>query len=310
LDLEALRVFVQVAELGSLTKAAVLLDTVQPAVSRTIAGLERDCAGRLFHRTGRGLLLTEFGHQILPRVKALLLESSQLEDEMKSGGSTAIGEVRLGILPSLSDPAIYDLYRKTRDLFPNVRLHVREGSTGQIDEWLTGGRIDIAVRFRYSESVSPNEYVLGTVGTYLVSAPGDARTKEATVAFSVLDGLKLVLPGFPNPLRVTLDQLAKQHEVSLSVVMEADSLTIQKKMAAIGEAYAVLGTHSVTAEVAAGTLQVSRLVNPSVDRKIELATTTQRPLSLGCREIAGLVRRIYEDLIASAHFQKSLSPAT
>jgi hypothetical protein len=66
----------------------------------------------------------------------------------------------------------------------------------------------------------------------------------------------------------------------------------------------------VTAEVAAGTLQVSRLVNPSVDRKIELATTTQRPLSLGCREIAGLVRRIYEDLIASAHFQKSLSPAT
>lgn len=307
MDLEALRVFVQVAELGSLTKAAVLLDTVQPAVSRTIAGLERDCAGRLFHRTGRGLLLTEFGNQILPRVKALLLESSQLEDEMKSGGGSAIGEVRLGILPSLADPAIYSLYRKTRDLFPNVRLHVLEGSTGQIDEWLTTGRIDIAIRYRYSEAVSSNEHVLGSVGTYLVSAPGDARTQNATTEFHALNGLSLVLPGFPNPLRVALDQLAKQNHVSLSVVMEADSLTIQKKMAAIGEGYAVLATHSVTSEVAAGILQVSRLVNPSLDRKIELATTTQKPLSLACREVAGLVRRIYEDIIATATFQKSLS---
>ncbi len=309
MDLEALRVFVQVAELGSLTKAAVLLDTVQPAVSRTIAGLERDCAGRLFHRTGRGLLLTEFGSQILPRVKALLLESSQLEDEMKSGGGLAIGEVRLGILPSLSDPGIYSLYRKTRNLFPHVRLHVLEGSTGQIDEWLTNGRIDIAIRFRYSEAVSPNEVVLGSVGTYLVSAPGDARTQNATTEFSALDGLRLCLPGFPNPLRVTLDQLAKQHQISLVVAMEADSLPIQKKMAAIGEAYAVLGTHAVRTEVAAGDLQVSRLVNPSVDRKIELATTTQRPLSLACREVAGLARRIFEDIIATGSFQMSQPPA-
>jgi LysR family transcriptional regulator, nitrogen assimilation regulatory protein len=292
LDLEALRVFVQVAELGSLTKAAVLLDTVQPAVSRTIAALERDCAGRLFHRTGRGLLLTEFGHRILPRVKALLLESSQLEDEMKSGGGLATGEVRLGILPSLTDPAVYTLYRKTRDLFPNVRLHVLEGSTGQIDEWLTTGRIDIAIRFRYSDAVSANEYVLGSVGTYLVSAPGDARTLSATTEFSALDGLRLCLPGFPNPLRVALDQLAKQNQV---------------KMAAIGEAYAVLATHSVTSEVAAGTLQVSRLVNPSLERKIELTTTTQKPLSLACREVAGMARRIYEDIIGTAVFQRAAS---
>jgi len=299
LDLEALRVFVQVAELGSLTKAAVLLDTVQPAVSRTIAALERDCAGRLFHRTGRGLVLTEFGEQILPRVKALLLESGQLEDAMKSGGGVAMGEVRLGILPSLADPAIYTLYRKARELFPNARLHVLEGSTGQIDEWLTNGRIDIAIRFPYSDAVSPNEHVLGAVGTYLVSAPGDAVTQHPTIEFQALDGLKLVLPGFPNPLRVALDQFAKQNRVSLTVVMEADSLSIQKKMAAIGEGYAVLATHAVTSEVAAGTLQVSRIVNPGLERKIELATTTQKPLSLACREIAGLVRRIYEEIFAA-----------
>lgn len=299
MDLEALRVFVQVSELGSLTKAAVLLDTVQPAVSRTIGSLERDCGGRLFHRTGRGLVLTEFGEKVLPQVKALLLQSDLLADEMKSGGGHATGEVRLGVLPSLSDPAIYELYHKAKHLFPGVRLHILEGSTGQIDEWLSNGRIDIATRFRYSDAVSPNEHVLGSVGTYLVSAPGDRVTANPSVEFRELAGLSLVLPGFPNPLRVALDQFAKHSRVALTVVLEADSLSIQKKMAAIGEAYAVLATHAVANEVAAGTLQVSRLVNPSLERKIELATTTQKPLSLACREIAGLVRRIYEDLFAN-----------
>ena len=213
MDLEALRVFVQVAELGSLTKAAVLLDTVQPAVSRTIGTLERDCGGRLFHRTGRGLVLTEFGEQVLPRVKDLLLQSSLLADEMKSGGGLATGEVRLGILPSLADPAIYKLYAKARDLFPNVRLHILEGSTGQIYEWLSNGRIDIAIRFRYSDAVSPNEHVLGAVGTYLVSAPGDAVTEGPTIEFQALHGLKLVLPGFPNPLRVAQLQFPQRQVV-------------------------------------------------------------------------------------------------
>jgi LysR family transcriptional regulator, nitrogen assimilation regulatory protein len=302
-DIESLQVFIQVAEQGSLTKAAVILDSIQPAISRKIACLERQCGGRLFHRTGRGLTLTEFGRQILPRVKALLSDVTKLESEMKAGGGIPTGEVRLGILPSLSDPAVYTLFERVRERFPGVLLHVLEGSTGQIDEWLINGRIDIAIRFRYTAITGVNEQSLGTMDTYLVSAPGDKRTKSPTIKFAAIDGLPLVLPGFPNTLRVALDQLSRQNRVSLSVVMEADSLPIQKRMAALGHAYAILATYAIQNEVRAGSLQASRLVNPGLDRTIDLGTTIQRPLSLAAREVARLVRPIYEDLLAKTASQ-------
>lgn len=299
MNFENLRVFEQVAEHGSLTKAAVALDSLQPVVSRKISALERECGGRLFDRTGRGLVLTEFGKRILVRVKSLMEEAEQLSLEMKAGGGVVNGEVRLGILPSLTDPAVYSLYRRVRDLFPGIVLHVMEGSTGQIDEWLTTGRIDIAIRFRYNGTAGRNESTLGEVGTCLVSAPGDAITKKGVVEFAELDGLPLVLPGIPNVLRAALDQMAKKNRIHLSVIMEADSLVIQKRMAAAGDAYAVLATHAVLQEVSAGVLQVARLVNPSLERYIELATTTQRPLSQAGREVARLIRLIFEERFAT-----------
>jgi DNA-binding transcriptional LysR family regulator len=61
-------VFVRVAALGSLSKAAAVLDVPQSIVSRNVALLERECGERLFRRTGRGVVLTELGEQLLPRV--------------------------------------------------------------------------------------------------------------------------------------------------------------------------------------------------------------------------------------------------
>ncbi len=54
MDHAALKLFIDVAELGSLTKTAQLYRTTQPHISRQISGLERECGGRLFQRTGRG----------------------------------------------------------------------------------------------------------------------------------------------------------------------------------------------------------------------------------------------------------------
>ena len=83
LDLSRLLLFAKVAELGSLTRAAVAMDTLQSAVSRRIAALERDCGGRLFHRTGRGVTLTDLGRRVLPAVTTLLADAERLTLEMR-----------------------------------------------------------------------------------------------------------------------------------------------------------------------------------------------------------------------------------
>jgi LysR family nitrogen assimilation transcriptional regulator len=303
-DYAKLKLFIQVAELGSLTKAAVMLDTAQSAISRQISALERDWGGRLFHRTGRGVALTELGKRVLPRAKALLLESDQLLDDIKASAGIPTGEVRVAILPSISVPIVNRLYRATRERYPGIRLHILEGSTGQVDEWLVNGRVEVAMLYRYGKGAVTNEYSLATVDTYLVGPANDPITRSPTVRFEKLDRLPLILPGVPNALRVLLDQMAKKKRISLSIAMEADSIPLQKEVTAECGCHTLLPIHAVLPEVQTGRLQASKLVNPGIERTIALGTTTQRPLTGAGREMAKLIRQIVADLSGTGAWQQ------
>ena len=298
MDLDRLKLFAQAAELGSLSKVAGISGAAQSAISRKITALEQECGGRLFSRTGRGVALTEFGERIFPRVKALLADADQLLSEMKTSAGVAMGTVHIGMMPSLAHPATSYLLRQVRARFPGIHLHVVEGSGGQLDEWLISGRIDIAVLFRYGRAVPQGEQALAVVDTFLVGHPGDTLTKKETVNFSQLDGIPLILPSIPNGLRVALARVAIQKRVNLTVVMDADSLPIQKNVAATGDAYAVLGSHSVGPEIKARTLQAACIINPRIKRTIVLSTTTAHPLTLAGREVATLTRRIFDDMVS------------
>src|ERR1700730_8900155 len=71
MDYAAWKLFTEAAELGSLSKVAVAYGTSQPHISRQISELEHECGGRLFQRTGRGVLLTELGQRMRMAVSIL-----------------------------------------------------------------------------------------------------------------------------------------------------------------------------------------------------------------------------------------------
>ena len=71
MDYAAWKLFIDAAELGSLSKVALAYGTSQPHISRRIGELEQECGGRLFQRTGRGVVLTELGQRIAPKVRGL-----------------------------------------------------------------------------------------------------------------------------------------------------------------------------------------------------------------------------------------------
>src|SRR5215471_12520681 len=123
--------FIKVTELGSLTHAAAALDLPQSVISRQIGALERECGTRLFRRTGRGVVLSDFGEQIFPRVKALIAQADQLSDDISASGGEPLGEVRLGLLPSTVPLLAGPLMRAVAERLPRVRLHLTEGSSVQ-----------------------------------------------------------------------------------------------------------------------------------------------------------------------------------
>lgn len=293
----ALKMFIDVAELGSLTKAALLYGTTQPHISRQISELERECGGRLFQRTGRGVVLTALGEQITPRVRAWLMDTDQLLNDIKKASGTPVGTVRIGMLPSTAHPLVSTLYYSLKERFPLVKLVAREGQGSQLENWLESGHVDLALLFRHGAQPREGESWLIKTETYLVGSKGDAVTANPTVAFSTLNALPLVQFCRPNSWRDQLDELGNRHGVAINTFMEADSLTLQTEIVSRGGCYAVLGPYAIAEGLRAGRLQASRIVEPDMTRYIALALSRHAPLTLACRTVKQLILDIVKDRI-------------
>jgi len=270
-DLHKWRAFFATAELGSITRAALYLDLDQSVLSRRINALERACNARLFNRTGRGVRLSDVGEQLFPLVRTLLQDAEYLEQEIHGQARELVGEVKLGLLPSTAHPLIRRLFSRLRKQSPKIHLKIFEGSSGQIEEWLTDSRIDIAILYRYAEKCPPGETALAYVDSYLIGAAGDARTRAGEIRFQELDGLPFILPSAPNGLRNTLNSLVRAHQIRITPLIEADSLPLMKSIVEHEHMYTVLPLHTVWQEVDEGRLSAAKLRDPTIRRIIAMA---------------------------------------
>ena len=295
-DLHKWRAFVAIGELGSLTRAALFLDSNQSLLSRQLNALERECGARLFNRTGRGVELSETGTRLFPQVKTLLADAERLENEIRGEARTPSGRVTLGSLPSIGMPLVGRRFTRTRTEFPSIRLKVLEGSSGQVEEWLADARVDIAILYRYGPTLPEMEQSLAVVDSCLIGPPGDRLTAATQVAFDALNELPFILPSAPNGLRTALDAIARQRRITLSPAIEADSLPLQKGLVATERLYTVLPIHAVWAEVKDKRVQAARIVDPAVQRTISMALSKSKGPPRAVSAVASLIVDIVQDM--------------
>jgi LysR family transcriptional regulator, nitrogen assimilation regulatory protein len=304
MDYAAWKLFIEAAELGSLSKVAVAYGTSQPHISRRIGDLEQECGGRLFERTGRGVVLTALGHRIVPKVRAWLASSEELATDVRNSAGTPIGKVRIGSLPSTAHPLVSMLYKELKERYPLIQLAVREGQGAQLETWLEDGSVDLAILYRTGGSPKDGDSYLVETSTYLVGAAGDRLTARPTVPFSALHNLPLVLFCRPSSWRNHLEHIGAERGVSLNVVLEADSLSLQTQIVAQGGIYALLGPYAIAAAAKDCRLHSSKLVDPVVTRHIALAMSYHGNLTLACRTVMQVAREIAKSAAAGLRRHK------
>lgn len=291
------QLFIRVADLGSISGASVAVDVPQSVVSRQIAQLETEAGARLFRRTGRGVVLTEFGELVYPRIVALARDAGQLSDDMHTRGGEPMGDVRFGMLPSTVPLLTGPLCTESRRQWPQVRLHLTEGSSAQLEEWLGQGRLDLALLLREDDSAHPHDSLLVRLPLHLVVPAGHALATRKSISFAEVAGLPLVLPGEPHPLRARLAGLAREKGLALTRALEADSIRLQHEIVASHGGFAI--TAGILAPQEARRLVAVRIVQPSLSRTIVLGVTTHRPHTLATRSVAHLIRSIGPGLLKS-----------
>ena len=293
LTLDQWRLFIQIADLGSLTKVAALRDGAQSAVSRQLAAMGYSRRPPVpAHGSRRGL--TEAGRRLYPRVLAWLEAGEALGQDLARQVEQPAGQVCIGVLSSIDPQYLSRAYLELSRRYPGIRLRVRDGVGAAVDEWLENGEVDIGILPRSGRGARRRDSALFTARHLLVGAPDSWVAGRRTVPFAGLQGLPLVLAGAPSAFRRQMDQLARRMGVTLTVALECDSLALQKHMVLQGGLYAVLAEHAVLRDMQAGALAAARIVEPGIRRGITLAMSEVRPTTQASREVARILRLCLE----------------
>ena len=143
-----IELFVQVAETGSLSRAAELLDLSNASASRHLAALEERLGVRLVERNTRRLYLTDTGQEFFQRARTILADLRDAESTVNAAALNPTGVLRVTASLSFSMHHIAPLLREYTDRYPNVTVHV-EAANRYLD--IIDNNIDVAIRNREYE---------------------------------------------------------------------------------------------------------------------------------------------------------------
>ena len=292
MELRHLRAFVEVAAHGSYVRAAHALGIAQSALSRQVSALERDVGGRLFHRTGRGVVLTEIGERVLPQGRALLAEAMAFEKAARSPQELPSGEVTLGLVPVASRALVAGLTARLRDDFPGIRLRVLEGYSGQVEEWLAAQRVDIAIYNRYRRGRVANAEAIMRADTHLIIRSNHPIAKGTEVALRGLAEVPLALPVRPNSLTNLLTGLAAAQHFELDIRLEASSTSLIGETVRASDLATISPAHVFAREIASGEFSAVRIVRPTIEQTTWMSFGSHRPLSAAAEIVIRLIRKL------------------
>lgn len=145
MEVNQLRYFLAVAELGSFSQAASRCFVSQPALSIKIQKLEHECGALLFYRTHRKVVATEAGKILVNQAKRILAQIEIAKREIRKSDGSKVGSIKFGILPTIAPdflPYILEDYQKGH---PTIQFTIHEDMTFRLLQLIEENKLDFAI---------------------------------------------------------------------------------------------------------------------------------------------------------------------
>jgi DNA-binding transcriptional LysR family regulator len=279
MNLNQLKTFVQVADLGSLSKASERLHIAQPALSRQIRMLEDELEIQLFYRHGRGMVLSDVGQLLLTRATSILRQVEETRADLTDQANAIRGKVVVGLPPTVGDILATRIAPRFLDKYPEVNLRIVPAFSGYLLDWLHRGEIDIAIMYEQEKPKNLMVQPLLMENLFFVGSKDDDLKINHAISFGDMAKKKLVLPGHNHGLRILLEQEAAKQGLHLNVSVEVDALQALKSLVRYGHAYTVLPLASIHEDIEEDKLTATSLVEPNLSRKLIIALPLGRQTS-------------------------------
>lgn len=289
MDHKQLRAFLTIAETGNMTRAAELLNLVQPAVSRQLRMLEDDIGAQLFERERHGMALTEAGKALQGYANRAMLELDRARAELSGSTTEVAGIVTVGLVPSSIDVLASSLVAAVAHEHPRIRLRIAMGYAGTLRQWLESGEIDAAVLYGVEYEPHFQARPLLREPLWLVGPASARLNRQQPVSLDSLGDKPLILPNGPHGMRALIDRACAQSDVTLSANVETNAMSVQKSLVLGGHGFTILPPISFARELASGQLTGAPLGEPPITRTIALALPAHRAVSRPVRHVVELL---------------------
>jgi LysR family nitrogen assimilation transcriptional regulator len=225
MNIRQLRFFLQIAELGSMTRAATFLHIAQPALSRQIPQLEDELGVTLFQRSDRGVALTDAGALLRDRAVGLLQHFERVRQEVRDEFNEPSGEVALAMPPSMLELVTLPVLIAYRQRCAGVLLRVIEGISGILNAWslVQQGRADLAVVTNLEPLATLDSSVFLHEPLCLVGPRSTGLDPGVRVSLDEVATKSLIVPGRPNSLRLILETAMAERKLPLNVAFEGNT---------------------------------------------------------------------------------------
>jgi DNA-binding transcriptional LysR family regulator len=239
MDLKHLRTFVTVAEARTVSKASLLLHISQPALSRQLSNLEQEFGLKLFERTGRRLVLTPVGEQVLEDCRHLVSQAGALRERLGLLKRGDAGVLKVAAPPQTIEGVLSTFLVRYAKRFPNVTVKLFEALGREQTPMLERGEVHIGIRHdpgdpRFESLVLPADELLAACSpTFELGTLG-----LIDIARVAAHPLLLLQPGYS--IRRLFDAACRLADVEPNVVLESRSPQTLLALAEDGHGVAII----------------------------------------------------------------------
>lgn len=249
MDIKNLTTFIQVAELGSFSKAGEKLGYSQPTVSVQIRQLEQELGAKLFDRVGHMVRLTEKGQDTLLYAQQILRLSQQMSQEVTEAATV----IRLATADSLCTPLMDRAFSVLRQQHPNIAIHLTTAGTSELFRLLDHNEVDLVCTL--DNHIYNNSYVIAAeerVGVHFVVASGHPLAAKGWLTKEDLLHEDFLLTERGMSYRRLLDDWMAKDSLQLQPVLETGSADLICKLVEQGTGISFLPDYVTAASVAQG----------------------------------------------------------
>ncbi len=292
MQIESLKVFCDLADSESFTKAAQINGVTQSAVSQQISSLERLFKSQLIERSKKQFRLTREGQVLYDYSKQILQAYESLDSELKELKDIISGTIRVATIYSIGLHDLPPYIKKFMQSYPTVNVHVEYRRANQVYEDVLSNVVDLGL-IAYPIKDAKLEIVpLRKEPLVMICHPQHPFTKQKSIKLKALDGQNIISFEPDTPTRKALDRILKEHGVEVKHVMEFDNVETVKRAVEIDAGISIVPQSTVIQENDKRTLASVEIEDGQFFRPIAAIYKKKRVLSPAMKQFLAILKGI------------------